>query len=249
MEFDSGDVRLRYAVTGSGEPLLWLHGFMGAGADWLHLFPETPSGFRLIAPDLPGHAGSSSPTRPFRFGEAADHVAALLRHLGVPRVKIIGLSGGGIVALHLATRDPDLVDAMVVISAPPRFPPEARAIQRQWSAEMLPPSERARLQATHARTGQLDWLFAEARGFADSHDDVDFTPERLACITADTLIVFGDRDPFYPVALAVELHQHIRDARLWVVPNGGHGPVFGTMAPAFRETVLPFLRGAWRVAR
>jgi pimeloyl-ACP methyl ester carboxylesterase len=47
---------------------------------------------------------------------------ALFRHLRLPRVKAIGLSGGGIVLLHMATLDPASIEAMVVVSAPPYFP-------------------------------------------------------------------------------------------------------------------------------
>ena len=64
-----------------------------------------------------------------------------------------------------------------------------------------------------------------------AYDDVNFTPPYLGTITADTLIVFGDRDPFYPVSLGLELRAAIPRSYLWVVPNGGHGPVFGDAAP------------------
>jgi len=87
-----------------------------------------------------------------------------------------------------------------------------------------------------------------ARGFADSYDDVNFTPPYLSTITADTLIVFGDRDPLYPVSIAMELHRAIPRSFLFVVPNGPHGPIFGDLAPPFVATATAFLRGAWREA-
>ena len=68
-----------------------------------------------------------------------------------------------------------------------------------------------------------------------------FTPPLLATIRARTLIVHGDRDPLYPVELALELFRGIPNAALWVVPNGAHGPIFGAMAPRFAETALAFL--------
>jgi pimeloyl-ACP methyl ester carboxylesterase len=77
-------------------------------------------------------------------------------------------------------------------------------------------------------------------------DAPDFPPDRLAAITADTLIVFGDRDPLYPVSLACELKRTIPRSWLWVVPNGGHGPVFGPAAPLFVDTALEFLAGRYR---
>jgi len=58
----------------------------------------------------------------------------------------------------------------------------------------------------------------------------------LGTITARTLIVFGDSDPLYPLQLALELRQSIPRSALWVVPNGGDGPVFGPNAARFVET-------------
>jgi pimeloyl-ACP methyl ester carboxylesterase len=104
---------------------------------------------------------------------------------------------------------------------------------------------RMRERHTHGAL-QLQQLFAMARGFADSYDDVNFTPPHLSTIVADTLVVFGDRDPLYPVSLAFELHRAIPRSHLWVVPNGGHGPVFGDHAAPFARTALAFLHGEWR---
>ncbi len=63
---------------------------------------------------------------------------------------------------------------------------------------------------------------------------MNFTPPYLGTITADTLIVFGDRDPFYPVSLGLELRAAIPRSYLWVVPNGGHGPLFGNAGSQIR---------------
>jgi pimeloyl-ACP methyl ester carboxylesterase len=101
------------------------------------------------------------------------------------------------------------------------------------------------MRERHRREGQIEILLAQVRAFADG-DDPDFTNDELARITADALIVFGDRDPLYPVSLGVELHEAIRRSWLWVVPNGGHGPVFGALAPRFVETAMAFLGGAYR---
>ena len=62
----------------------------------------------------------------------------------------------------------------------------------------------------------------------------------------DIVRKFGDRDPLYPVSIAFELHRAIPRSYLWVVPNGGHGPIFGDAASHFATTALAFLRGEWR---
>jgi pimeloyl-ACP methyl ester carboxylesterase len=248
MILDVNGMQLHYDRHGEGKPLVWLHGGMGHGPDWRFIFPTEPAGYQLIAPDLRGHGRSTGASATYSFRQSALDVIALLDHLGLDRVKVIGLSGGGITALHLATLDPGRVEAMVVISAPPRFPEQARAIQRQYSFDMLSEDEKARMRERHRRPGQIEILLAQVRAFADG-DDPNFTKDELARITADTLIVFGDRDPLYPVSLAVELREAIRRSWLWVVPNGGHGPVFGTSAPLFVQTTMAFLGWAYRENR
>jgi pimeloyl-ACP methyl ester carboxylesterase len=242
MMLETNGMQLHYDTYGEGEPLLWLHGGMGHGADWHHIFTQTPAGYRLIAPDLRGHGRSTGALATYSFKQSALDVFALLDHLEIERIKVIGLSGGGITALHMATIQPARVLAMVVVSAPAVFPEQARAIQRIYSKAMLSEAELTRMHERHPREGQLETLFAQVHAMADG-DDPNFTPEQLATITADTLIVFCDRDPLYPVSLAVELKQAIPGSSLWVVPNGGHGPVFGRDAALFEKTALWFLGG------
>ena len=247
MEFAINGANLHYEVLGNGEPLLWLHGFTGAGSDWQYLFAEPPAGFQLIAPDLRGHGRSTNPSDTFSFRESAHDVLALLAHLGCARVKAIGLSGGGIALLHMAMMQPDAVAAMVLVSVPLAYPPQARGIQRQFGPEMLSEQEMALMRQRHAGgQEQIDRLFAYARSFADDYEDVNFSAPLLSAVTASTLIVFGDRDPLYPVTLGVELYQAMPTSYLWVVPNGGHGPVFGDHRSQFTTTALAFLRGEWR---
>ena len=231
---------------GEGEPLLFLHGGLGSGDNWRYIFNAPPDGYRLIAPDQRGHGASTNPSNRFTFRQVAADMFALLDRLKIDRVNAIGVSGGGIALLHMATQQPSRVASMIVVSAPPYFPAKARAIQAQFTEAMLPESERAALRRRHEHgEEQIRQLFDYVKRFATDFDDVSFTPPMLGQITARTLIVFGDRDFLYPVSLAFDLHAAIPDSYLWVVPNGAHGPVFGAAAPRFVETAMAFLRGEW----
>jgi pimeloyl-ACP methyl ester carboxylesterase len=249
MVVEINGVELNYEMIGDGEPLLWLHGFMGAGPDWKYIFKEPPAGFRLIAPDLRGHGASTNPSDRFSFRQAAEDVEELLCHLALPTVKAIGLSGGGITLLHMATAAKTCIESMVIVSAPPYFPAQARVLQQQTSEAMFGSVEMDLMRKRHRHgDAQIQQLFAHSRALADTYDDVNFTPPYLGTIAADTLIVFGDRDPLYPVSLAFELQAAIPRSWLWVVPNAGHVPVFGEDAPRFVETATSFLRGDWKRA-
>jgi len=243
MTIKQNGAEIYYQLFGAGDPLLLLHGFMGAGQDWAPLTADWAAHFQLIVPDLRGHGRSSNPSPGFRHDEAAGDVLALLDELGVSACKAVGVSGGGNVLLHVATRQPDRVKAMVLVSATTYFPTQAREIMRAYSIDMLPEPEREALRRRHpGGPAQIDALFAQARAFADSYDDLNFDRGNLARITARTLIVQGDRDPFYPLQISVDMAAAIPHSSLWVVRGGGHGPIGGERWPKFVATALAFLR-------
>jgi pimeloyl-ACP methyl ester carboxylesterase len=228
-----------YEERGGGEALLLLHGGTGIGADWQHVFTGgDPAGFRLIVPDLRGHGRSTNPGA-FTFRDAARDVFALLDHLGLARVKAIGLSMGAKTLLHMATQQPQRIEAMVLVSATPYFPAPARAAMAQVSVDAFSEADWQAQRQRHVHgDAQIRLLFDQVRGLKDSYDDMAFTAALLATISARTLIVHGDRDPLYPVELALEMYRSIPVAALWVVPHGGHGPIFGAMAAPFAATAL-----------
>ena len=239
-------IDLYFEMYGEGEPLLFLHGFMGAGSDWGLVFNGPPDGFRSIFPDLRGHGRSTNPDGKFTFQQSARDVLALLDALNIGQCKAIGVSGGAQTLLHMATQQPDRIEAMVVVSGGHYFPKEARTFMRQFAIESLPPAEQQAMRQRHKHgEEQVQALLKLAKGFQSSYDDMTFTPPHLATITARTLLVFGDKDPLYPVQIPVEMHTSIPKSRLWIVPNGGHGPIFGEWKEQFVETSLAFLRGKW----
>jgi pimeloyl-ACP methyl ester carboxylesterase len=237
-------IDIHFEVRGEGEPLLLLHGFLGCGGDWVHAGREQLlAGHRLIVPDARGHGRSTNPEGHFTIRECAADVLALLDHLGIDRCKAIGMSLGGNTLLHAATRSPSRFEAMVLVSATMYFPDQARRLMRSIPADP-PAGELAVLRERHAQgDAQIAALWAQQRRFADSHDDMSFTPPALSPISARTLIVYGDRDPLYPVEMAVEMYRAIPRAALWVVPGGGHGPIFAEAAGPFVRTALAFLCG------
>ena len=246
MIIDVNGFQLYFEARGDGEPLLLLHGGTGIGADWKMVFTAgDPAGFRLIVPDLRGHGRSTNPSREFTFRQAAKDVFALLDHLGLRRVKAIGLSMGAKTLLHVATQQPDRIGAMVLVSATPYFPGQARAAMAELSVDDFSDDDWTQQRQRHLHgDDQIRMLFDQMRGLKDDYDDMAFTPPLLATITARTLIVHGDRDPLYPVELALEMYRAIPSSALWVVPNGGHGPIFGPLGATFVETALAHLTGS-----
>jgi pimeloyl-ACP methyl ester carboxylesterase len=233
---------LYFELHGTGEPLLLLHGFSGSSQDWLPSLSAWGPHFQLILPDLRGHGRSAMLTKPFRHEDAATDIFALLDHLKIATCKGIGISCGGNVLLHLATRQPHRVKAMVLVSATPHFPPQAREIMRQYAAAV--PAEQWEYLRSSQPGGdaQIKALLDSTIAFADSHDDLNFTPAKLATIQARTLIIQGDRDPLYPIELSIEMSKAIPNSTLQIIPNAGHGPVLGASWPAFQQSASTFLQ-------
>ena len=235
-----------YELHGAGDPLVLLHGFTGSGSNWEPFIGGLGKERQLIIPDLRGHGRSTNPSNAFTFRQSALDVFALLNRLEIERFKAIGLSGGAKTLLHMATQQPGRVEAMVLISATPYFAEQARAIMRQMTPETRSEEEWQIMRQWHKHGDeQIRALWMQGNGFKDSYDDMNFTTPYLSTITARTLIVHGDRDPFYPAGIAMEMYAAIPRSYLWMVPNGGHGPIFGDLKDGFVETASAFLRGEW----
>lgn len=97
--------------TGSGRPLVFVHGGLLDHRMWADQIPVFAGDHRVIAPDARGHGRSPNAAAPFRHG---DDLAALLRYLGTGPAVLVGLSMGGGIAVDVALDHPDLVDAVIV---------------------------------------------------------------------------------------------------------------------------------------
>jgi pimeloyl-ACP methyl ester carboxylesterase len=233
-----------FEERGGGPPLLLLHGLTGTCANWEHVFDleALAASYRVILPDARGHGRSKNEGAGFTFPRCALDVLALLDHLALERVYAVGASLGAKTLLHVATLAPSRIERMILVSATPRFPETTRALFRAAASAPHSPQEWKEMRAQHAHGDeQIAALWKLPAAFAADETDMTFTPERLAAITAPTLIVAGDRDPLYPVELAVELYRGIPGSCLWVVPNGGHGPIYGDQRAEFVARARTFL--------
>lgn len=239
-------IQLYYEIHGEGKPLVLLHGFFTSTLVWEPYLADLAAQFKVIVVDLRGHGRSTNPSKQFTHRQSAHDIFALLDQLGIDRFSAIGISSGGMTLIHMATQQPDRVEALVLVGATSYFGPETRAIQRARTVESLTDEDWARLRQHHRHGDeQIRDLAAQFHGFADSYDDMNFTAPYLSTIQARTLIVHGDRDVHFPVSIPVEIYRAIPRAYLWIVPNGGHVPILGKHTRQFTETALEFLHGDW----
>ena len=243
---DVNGVQIYYEEQGSGEPLVLLHGFFQSTQAWDDLAPEFAEKFRVIVMDLRGHGRSSFPQGQFRHGDAAEDVFGVLDHLGIDQFSAVGFSSGGMTLLHMATQQPARVRAMVLDGAQTYFSDSDRSIKIAMPLE--PPNQREWEELRRYRQDDDERILNLRRQFivmAEDYDDMSFTPARLGQITARTLVVQGERDPYCPISMAVEMYESIPNANLWIVPNGGHG-VHLQFKNQFAKTALEFLSDGWQ---
>lgn len=242
-------IDMYYETSGTGPPLVLLHEFNSSGATWGAFVPEFARSYQVIVPDLRGHGRSTNPTRQFTHRQSALDVFALLDALGITQFKAIGISTGGMTLIHMATHQPSRVEAMVLIGSTIYFPEDARAIMRTATVESMTPNVYERRRPIHKRGDeQIRELQQQFNGFKDSYDDMNFTRPYLSTVSARTLIVHGDRDQFFPVEIPLEMYRSIPNAQLWIIPQGGHVPIFDPLVP-FAPTALRFLNGGQNTAR
>lgn len=249
------DIEMCYEIHGQGGPLVMLHGITESSRTWNQFIPDFKDHFQLIIPDLRGHGRSTNPSQTFTHRQAALDVFALLDHLGVNRFKAIGYSTGGMTMIHMATQQPNRVEAMIIISVGSFFPEQLRKAVAGFTVENVMDNKvwMDYYRVTHPRgDDQIRSLIEQFRNFKDSYDDMNFTSPYLSTITAKTLIINGDRDALFPVSIPCEMYNSIPNAYLWIIPNGNHSlfifPELVGSAPggeAFAKIALDFLRGDW----
>jgi pimeloyl-ACP methyl ester carboxylesterase len=251
-----GGVELRYfasgqvsdQIDGQGVPLVLVHGLGGSAANWVEIVARASARFQLLVPDLPGHGGSGAPPRGAGMNDFADVVAALIEHEAGEPALVAGHSLGGLVALRLAHRRPDLVRGLL-LAAPAGIATTTRAARRivtlagllrpaRWVAPFRhryserPWYRRALFQqwfvadplalSTRATLGflegQLEHVDTRTAARAMLADDPRGELEQIGC---PSIVLWGARDPQLPLDDAFEYARRLR-ARLRIVSDCGH---------------------------
>ena len=202
-------LELYYEIHGSGEPLVLIHGGLGAIAELGQLVPLLAETRQVIAVELQAHGRTADIDRPLSYDLLADDIAALIEYLGFERADILGYSLGGGIALQTAIRHPDVVNRLVLISPPPysrsNIHPEFRegmaALNAEAAAAML---ETPQYQFYSSIAPNVDnWPTLVQKVGDLLRQDYDWSAD-IAGITAPTLIVVGDND-FYSAIHAAEM--------------------------------------------
>jgi pimeloyl-ACP methyl ester carboxylesterase len=225
---DVNGLHLYYEITGSGTPLVLLHGgMMTIDLNFASLIPALSAKHTVIGVELQGHGRTADIDREITPAAMASDVVGLLDHLGIERAHVLGHSMGGAVTLELAVHHPDRVLSVVPVSAsvrpdgvhedladPSRHATSTRMPTQQDFLDMREAYERLSPHPEHFD----EFLSALSHNQADS---VGWSDEQLAGITAPTLIVQGDHD-FTTVEHAALMLELIPGSQLAILPGTTH---------------------------
>jgi pimeloyl-ACP methyl ester carboxylesterase len=157
---DTGAVRLEVQDSGTGKPVVLLHGFPECAYSWRHQIAAlSGAGFRAIAPDQRGYNRSDKPrgVGAYRVETLAKDVIGLLDALGLDRVTLVGHDWGGTVAWTTAALYPERFDKLVTMNGP--HPQHAR--------KMIFGDARQLWRSRYMLTFQLPWLAERVIGGHD----------------------------------------------------------------------------------
>lgn len=233
--------------TGSGDAgtIVALHGFPQTAAMWDGVRPMVEAaGFRVVAPDQRGYSPGARPPgiRPYTQRELAADAVALIETLDVGPVHLVGHDWGGAVAWAVASRRPELLHSLTVLSTP--HPAAYRegllagqavkswyflAMQVPWAPEAL--LRRDGFIAANLRSSGLD-----SRGITQAEEQfaapggataavnwyraLRYGPPAAGPITVPTLYVWGRRDRFLAESAATRTAGHVTAPYRFVAVEG-----------------------------
>ena len=249
-------LNLYYEIHGAGEPLILLHGGVGAIEMFGEVLPSLAQNRQVVAVDLQAHGRTADIDRPLSFELMAEDIAALIKHLGIEDADVMGYSLGGGVALRTVIQHPEVVRKLVLVSTPFKrdgWYPEILAGMGQMGpqvAEQMKQTPMYQLYASIAPKPE-DWPVLLTRLGELLRQDYDWSNE-VAAIKAPTLIVVGDADSVR-TAHAVAFFELLgggkvdagwdgsgmSNARLAILPSMTHYNIFSS--PTLAAVVASFL--------
>ncbi|WP_235010573.1 alpha/beta fold hydrolase [Arthrobacter sp. SLBN-112] len=259
--YDSTDFgTVEYAESGAGEPVLVSHGIFHGCDGGLLSVRSILHGHRIIAPSRFGYLGSALPAGATPRDQA-DAFAALLDHLDVPQVDIIGISAGTTAALEFALRHPDRTKHLIVLSgsfpgdptavAPPAWARLLYADLPLWVMKKAAPAQFTRLMGvppgfpkTPEQAQEMDEMMESIfpigpRAAGAVYDAYISNPAvndlPIEKIAVPTIIVQAKDDPMCAFAPAEQAAHRIPGCVLAAQESGGH---LGLGQSAFTRAAL-----------
>jgi pimeloyl-ACP methyl ester carboxylesterase len=255
----SDGIRLHYEESGSGRPLVCIHGWGMSGKVW-GFSGEPPLPGRLIMPDLRGHGASSAPETGYSLEDFAADLEELFTSLQLERAVLLGWSLGAQVVLQAVPLLRKRLDAVILVSGTPRFTTVADYPHGLSSQAVRGLGLRLKRDYDAALSGFFTGMFVDGETVPDRGTLLPVSPPLNAALAAlDTLssadlrplllavdlpvlLVHGGVDPVCLPSASRYMAERLPDARLEIMAGVGHAPFISSRA-GFMISVARFLEG------
>jgi pimeloyl-ACP methyl ester carboxylesterase len=259
-------MKVFYESHGIGEPLVLIAGFASGAWQWFNQINELAANFQVITFDSRGISRSKlADGESVSIAAIADDIHELLDDLGIEKASILGTSFGGFVAQDFALRYPERLNKLILACTSfggknHVLPDNIEALSAFSTIADLNSLERIRKFMIPAFT----------KDFAENNFDIieqvcklreeNEVPESvylqqlqaamtfdiqatLSKITAETLIITGDKDQVVPMQNSINLAKEITKSRLEIIENAGH-LFFIEQAEKFNKIVTDFVQSS-----
>jgi pimeloyl-ACP methyl ester carboxylesterase len=234
-------IRMYYETYGAGSPLLLIHGGAGNGMQFEKQIPAFAPHHLLILPDCRAQGRTTDRPGPLTYHDMAEDMIALLDHLQLSQVDVMGWSDGGVIGLDMAIHHPGRVRHLVTFGA--NFSPDGlNAEDVKWNQTATADSFGPGMRLIWTRLNPEPKHYEEAMNkiLEMWRTEPRFTMAQLHSIRAKTLICAGEHDLIRP-AHTKELAQAIPGATMWIVPDASHGAML-ERPELVNPRVLKFLK-------
>jgi pimeloyl-ACP methyl ester carboxylesterase len=215
---DAGQVVGYTDHGGDGSPLAFLHAFMMNREQFAKQVESFGADYRVITIDGRGH-GESKTEKDYDFWDVARDVIAVLEHLDVNQVTLVGTSMGGFAALRVALLRPDLVTRLVLVSTSAAAESEEgtqalRGISETWNQVGPAPELLDNMSQAVMSGGEIGDKWKQFWATFDAPDVTrnveamvtrDDLMGRLGELTMPALVIHGSADGAFPAAHAREV--------------------------------------------
>jgi len=226
-------VKLYYEIYGAGEPLLLVHGNGGSISDLGAQIAHFRKHYKVIAMDSRDQGKSGDSPDKLTYEKMTDDLAALLDHLKVGPVNVLGWSDGGIEAVLLGIRHPTKVKKIATMAA--NLNPSEAAIYPEVIGLV-----KSMLESIPAAQRETPQSRRELKVTGMMLEEPNIELRALEAISAPTLVMAGDHDLIRDQH-TVEIYHHIPNSQLCIFPNATHMVPFDDPA-LFNATVERFFR-------
>ena len=246
--------RIAYLEVGEGPPVILIHGFGGSMWQWEYQQHPLSQHFRVLTLDLPGSGFSDKPEIGYRPDQMLEYFVGFMDAVKIPHATLVGNSMGAGLAIGMALTHPTRVDKLVLIDGLPQqvmkkltSPSVRLALETSapsWLVSfgnmmfgglmtesvlkeivhdptLLTAAVIERSNRNRQRPGLIKPILSAREnlplwesGFA----------RRIEEIVHPTLVIWGEEDRVFPIAVGEELHQTIERSQFIRIPQAGHIP-------------------------